>query len=104
MPTPDKKVRTELATQVRLLLGEGMIDIEPDPEHVTLAIDMAFERIIQRSSNSVEESYGFLEIQPEINEYTLPKEVKAVRELYRRGDDVAGNEHDRHHAHGRRRG
>jgi len=88
MATPNKDVRTELAKQIRLLLGEGMLDLELDPEHVTLGIDQAFERFRQRSSNSVEESYGFLEIQPQQGEYILPKEVKAVSELYRRG--VAG--------------
>jgi len=88
MAQADKKVRAEMAKQVRLLLGEGMIDLEVDPDHVTLGIDLAFERFRQRSSNAVEETYGFLEIQPETNEYTLPEEVKAVSELYRRG--VAG--------------
>lgn len=88
MSTPDKKVRSELTGQIRLLLGDQMIDLEADPDHYSLAIDMSFDRFRQRSSNAVEESYAFFELQTEQNEYTMPKEVKSIRQLYRRG--VAG--------------
>ncbi|NJO61041.1 MAG: hypothetical protein HC836_23105 [Richelia sp. RM2_1_2] len=88
MATPNKKIRTELARQIRLMLGEGMIDIEPNPEHLELAIDLAFDRFRQRSANANEESYGFLELQPNVQDYILPAEVKSVGEIYRRG--VAG--------------
>lgn len=88
MATPHKQTRTEMARQVRLMLGEGMIDIEPDPEHLELAIDLAFDRFRQRSANAHEESYIFLETQPNQNEYILPTEIKSVREIFRRG--VAG--------------
>lgn len=88
MATPHKQTRTEMARQIRLMLGEGMIDIEPDPEHLELAIDLAFDRFRQRSANATEESYAFLETQPNQNEYILPTEIKSVREIFRRG--VAG--------------
>lgn len=88
MATPNKKIRTELTRQIRLMLGEGMIDIEPNPEHLEHAITLAFDRFRQRSSNANEESYGFLELQPDVQDYILPSEVKSVAELYRRG--VAG--------------
>lgn len=88
MATPNKKVRTELARQVRLMLGEGMIDIEPDPEHIELAIDLSFDRFRQRSANAHEESYVFLETQVDVQDYILPTEIKSVREIFRRG--VAG--------------
>lgn len=84
----DKAARTEIAKSIRLRLGEGMIDIEPDPEHINEGIDLAFQRYRQRSSNSLEESYMFLEIQADQQTYTLPKEIQDVREIYRRG--VAG--------------
>jgi hypothetical protein len=84
----DKKTRTEIARQIRLMLGEGMIDLEVDPCHIELAVELALDRFKQRSANSVEESYGFLELQPDQNEYVLPSEVISVRELYRRS--VAG--------------
>lgn len=80
-----KPVRTELTKQLRLMLGEGMIDIEPDPEHINLAIDLAFDQIRRRSSNAKEEAYVFLELQADVNQYTLPKEFADVREVFRRG-------------------
>ena len=39
----------------------------------------------QRASNSQEESYAFLDLLPETQEYILPKEVMTVRYIYRRG-------------------
>lgn len=80
-----KSVRTELTKQVRLMLGEGMIDIEPDPDHINLAIDLSFDQIRRRSSNAKEEAFVFLELQKDVNEYTLPEEFADVREIYRRG-------------------
>jgi len=80
-----KPVRTELTKQLRLMLGEGMIDIEPDPEHINLAIDLSFDQIRRRSSNAKEEAYVFLELQADVQEYTLPKEFADVREVFRRG-------------------
>ncbi len=88
MATPNKRVRTEMARQIRLMLGEGMIDIEPDPEHIEMAIDLAFSRYRQRSENAHEESYIFLEMQQGQQDYILPEEVTSVREIFRRG--VAG--------------
>jgi hypothetical protein len=88
MATPDQNVRAELGKQIRTMLGDGIIDLECDPEHIDLAISNAFDKFRQRSGNAVEESYGFLELQPEQNEYILPREVTSVREIFRRG--VAG--------------
>jgi hypothetical protein len=38
----------------------------------------------QRSESSVEESYGFLELQEDTNVYTMPEEVVNVRQIFRR--------------------
>jgi hypothetical protein len=38
----------------------------------------------QRSDNSVEESFAFLTLEPDKNEYILPAEIQHVREIYRR--------------------
>ena len=35
------KIKNDVIKQIRLLLGDGMIDIELDPEHYDLAIDIA---------------------------------------------------------------
>jgi hypothetical protein len=66
------------------MLGAGMVDVELDPSHYNTAIDRSLAKFRQRSSNGVEESYGFLTLNVDVNEYVLPKEVMNVRQLFRR--------------------
>jgi len=77
--------KQEIIEYVRTRLGDGMVDVELDPKHYDVALVTAIDRYRQRSSNAVEESYAFLEIQPEQTEYIMPKECQNVRSLYRRG-------------------
>lgn len=77
--------RNTIIDYIRLRLGDGIVDIEADKEHFDMAIKQALIRYRQRSSNSVEESYAFLDIYPETQEYVLPKEIMNVRAMYRRG-------------------
>ncbi len=76
--------RQNVIDYIKLMLGDGMVDVELDPAHYNTAIDRALAKFRQRSSNGVEESYGFLTIQVDVNEYILPKEVMNVRQLFRR--------------------
>ena len=69
---------------VRTMLGDGMIDIELDPNHYDVALEKALGKLRQRSENAVEESYAILEFQEDTNDYILPNEVIEVRELFRR--------------------
>jgi len=71
--------------EIFLNLGGNMVDVELDPDHYTLAIKMALERYRTRSENSVEESFIFLDLQPDTMQYKLPEEVIDVRSVYRRG-------------------
>jgi hypothetical protein len=77
--------RTEIINQVKLLLADQMIDLEADPEHYNLAIDMSIEKLRQASDGANEEANLFLTLQPDQTEYTLPDEVQNIRRLYRRG-------------------
>jgi hypothetical protein len=76
--------KNEVFDYVRYSLGDGMIDIELDPVHYEQALNQSLLRFRQRSSNSVEESYSFLELQQDTNTYTLPKEVISVRNCFKR--------------------
>jgi len=76
--------KNEVFDYVRYSLGDGMIDVELDPVHYEQALTQSLLRFRQRSSNSVEESYSFLELQQDTNVYTLPKEVISVRNCYKR--------------------
>jgi hypothetical protein len=78
------KVRNELIRQVRLMLGDGMIDIELDPDHYDLSVDLALSRIRQRSENAVEEDFYAIQFKADQDEYTLPGEIREVTKLYNR--------------------
>jgi len=68
----------------RTMLGDGMIDIELDPVHFETALNRALAVFRQRSDNAVEESFAFLTLKEQQNEYILPKEIQQVRQIYRR--------------------
>ena len=67
--------KQEVFKYVELNLGGGMIDVELDPDHYETALTAALTKFRQRSDNSVEESYMFLPLVIDQNDYTLPKEV-----------------------------
>jgi hypothetical protein len=69
---------------IKAMLGDGMVDIELDPIHYNTAIDRAFAKYRQKSANSVEESFAFLTLEQDVNEYTLSQEVVEVRDVFRR--------------------
>lgn len=77
--------RKEITDYIRLRLADGLVDVELDKEHYDLAIKQALIKYRQRASNSQEESYAFLKLKPETQEYILPNEVMEVRAAYRRG-------------------
>jgi len=82
--TDSENQRQQVVDYVKLMLGSGMIDVELDPAHYNIAIDRALRKFRQRSSNSVEESFGFLTLQLDENNYVLAPEVENVRRIYRR--------------------
>jgi hypothetical protein len=87
-PTPLDSLsqkKNEIIDYIRLRLGDQIVDVELDKEHYELAIKNAFNRYRQRAQNSVEESYAFLELLPNTQEYILPQEIMTVRSVYRRG-------------------
>ena len=77
--------RQDIIDYIRLRLADGIVDVELGEEHYNLAIRQALVKYRQRASNSVEESYCFLDLQPEVQEYILPQEIQQVRQVFRRG-------------------
>lgn len=77
--------RNEIVDYIRLRLGDQIVDVELDKEHYDLAIKQALIKYRQRASNSVEESYAFLALLPEVQEYILPREIITVKQVFRRG-------------------
>jgi hypothetical protein len=76
--------KQKVVDYIRTLLGDGMVDVELDPAHYNVAIERALLRYRQRSQNSVEESFGFMTLQTDVNEYILAPEVMQVRQIFRR--------------------
>lgn len=77
--------KNEIFDYIRLRLGDQIVDVELDKEHYELALKSALVKYRQRAQNSQEESYAFLELLPNTQEYILPKEIMTVRQVYRRG-------------------
>jgi hypothetical protein len=92
MPETRNKIKNDVIKQIRLLLGDGMIDIELDPEHYDVALDIALSKIRQRSENAVEEDFYALELKEDVSEYTLPEEIIEVKQIWNRsfGNGVSG--------------
>ena len=76
--------RNKVFEYVKNMLGDGMIEVELDPKHYETALDRAITKFRQRSSNAVEESYMFLELIQDVNEYRLPNEIIGVQTIFRR--------------------
>ena len=91
MSGTDKEINSNLYNRERLIkemtmiMGGTIVDVELGPEEYDLAIDLAFDRYRQRASNSLEEKYVFIELQPDQQVYILPREIREVRTIYRRG-------------------
>ena len=83
-PETTLALKQSVFDHVRTLLGDGMIEVELDPKHYETALERAIDKYKQRSESSVEESYGFLELQEDTNVYTMPEEVVNVRQIFRR--------------------
>ena len=86
------KVRNDVIKEVRLLLGDVMVDIELDPDHYDLAVDVALSKIRQRSENAVEEDFYAMELKKDVDEYTLPAEIVEVKKIHHRsfGHGISG--------------
>ena len=76
--------KQEVFDYCKTMLGDGMIDVELDPKHYETALNRALAVFRQRSDNAVEESYAFLQLKVDQQEYILPKEIQQVRQLFRR--------------------
>ena len=78
------EARQSVYDYCKSMLGDGMIDVELDPKHYETALNRSLGVFRQRSDNSVEESFIFLTLEEDQNEYILPKEIQQVRQIYRR--------------------
>lgn len=82
---PEYDLRNGIIEYIRLRLGGDMVDVELDEAHYLLAIKQALSRYRSRSERAEEESYAFLDVIKDQQEYILPKEITQVQAIFRRG-------------------
>lgn len=78
------ELKEELFSNLRLRLGDGIVDVELDPAHYEASYQYAVKVYRQRAQNSTEESYTMLQMEKNTDVYTLPSEFINVRQLFRR--------------------
>jgi len=84
-------LKKQLIEYVQLQLADQIIDIELDPAHYEAAYQRTLGMYRQRAQNAYEESYSFLQLQDNVNVYTLPQEVISVRQIFRRTIGITGS-------------
>ncbi len=78
------ELKEELFNNLKLRLGDGIVDVELDPQHYEAAYQYAIKIYRQRAQNSTIESYTLFKMEKNQNVYTLPSEFINVRQLFRR--------------------
>lgn len=78
------ELKEELFNNLRLRMGDGIIDLELDPQHFQAAYSYAIKIYRQRAQNATAESYTLLTVIKDVDTYTLPQEFINVRSLFRR--------------------
>jgi hypothetical protein len=84
-------LRNQIFDYVKFSLGGGMVDVELDPEHYQFALERAISMYRMRAENAFEESFAFMTLQQNVQEYTLPQEIDVVKQIYRRTIGSASN-------------
>jgi hypothetical protein len=78
------EMKQALFNNIRYRLGDGIIDLELDPQHYEAAYNYAIKVYRQRAQNSTVESYTLMTVVKNVDTYTLPQEFINVRSLFRR--------------------
>ena len=73
-----------LFKNIALRLGDGIIDLELDPDHYEAAYNYAIKIYRQRAQNATAESYVMMTVIKNVDTYTLPEQIINVRSIFRR--------------------
>jgi hypothetical protein len=79
-----EELKQGLFQNLRYRLGDGIIDLELDPQHYEAAYNYAIKVYRQRAQNATVESYTLMTVIKNVDTYTLPAEFINVRSLFRR--------------------
>lgn len=79
-----EELKQAMFKNIRLRLGDGIIDLELDPDHYEAAYNYAIKTYRQRAQNSTAESYTLMTVIKNVDTYTLPEEFINIRSIFRR--------------------
>jgi hypothetical protein len=79
-----EELKEGLFKNLKLRLGDGIIDLELDPQHFEAAYNYTIKLYRQRAQNATIESYTLMTIIKNVDTYTLPSEFINVRSIFRR--------------------
>ena len=79
-----QQMKQALFQNIGYRLGQGIVDIELDPEHYEAAYNYAIKVYRQRAQNANIESYILMTAVKDVDTYTLPQQIINVRALFRR--------------------
>jgi hypothetical protein len=83
--TSEKNIKMEkFFYEINVLLGGTSIELNLIDDDYRIAFNRALEEYRQISSNSIYESYGFLETQPNTQAYILHRAIDNVIHMYRK--------------------
>jgi len=78
------ELKQALFQNLKYRLGDGIIDLELDPQHFEAAYNYAIKIYRQRAQNATAESYTLMTVIKNVDTYTLPQEFINVRSVFRR--------------------
>jgi hypothetical protein len=78
------ELKESLFANLRLRMGDGIIDVELDPQHFEAAYNYAILVYRQRAQNNTVETYTLMKVEKNVDVYTLPSEFQNVRAIFRR--------------------
>lgn len=78
------ELKQAMFENIMLRLGNQIVDIELDPEHLEAGYNYAIKTYRQRAQNSTQESYTLMTVLKNVDTYTLPSDFINVRSLFRR--------------------
>lgn len=83
--------RDTIIQEIKLRLGDLIVDVELQIDHLDLSITKAVERIRQRSDMAKQEDFIVIGLEIDKNTYILDKQVLEVREVLRRNLGVVSS-------------
>lgn len=87
----ENTLREDVFAYVRAMMAENIVDLELDMQHYDAALDQGLAVFRQLASNAQEESYAFLNLVQDQQEYTLDDNIMVVRQVFRRGIGSGAN-------------